>query len=213
MILDEDGQVAHRAPPRGNPLRDLPLEHQDAAFGSWLGAQEPVQDRARDVIRQVRDDVEGRLDQPGQVRLEDVPGNEAERSGRGRSRRARPVASSGDRGCERRGEVLDHPAVELHGGDGGPCPEQGAGEDPQTGPDLEDRPANRRLRLLEDRLEHLDIDQEVLAEALLRTETGRAERPADLARIKAHRAQRVPPRVVAVDDRPAASRSAARAAS
>ncbi len=213
VVLDEDREVAHGAGPRSHALGDLPLDHQDATVGAWLRAQQPVQDRARHVVRQVRDHVERRDDERRQVGVQDVRGNQPKRARRVRGRRAGPLGSGRDRGLERRGEVLHHPAVELDRSHRGAGVQQAAGEDPQARPDLEDRPAGRCTRSVEDRLQHVDVHQEVLAEAALRTQAGDAERAPDGARIQPGAAHRVLPRVGEGDWSAAASRSAASAAS
>ena len=53
VVLDEDRQVAHRARRRRDPLRHLALDHEDAALGARprLAAEQPVEDRAGDVVR------------------------------------------------------------------------------------------------------------------------------------------------------------------
>ncbi len=69
--------------------------------------------------------------------------------------------------------------------------QQGAGQDAEPGPDLEDRTTRHRRRLREDPLEDVDVDQEVLAERVARAQARFAEGPADLGRIdpggRAHR--------------------------
>ena len=70
--LDEDGQVAHPARRGGDPLRDLGLDHQDEAVRARRAAEEPVQDRARDVVRQVRDDAVRARHELGQLLVERV---------------------------------------------------------------------------------------------------------------------------------------------
>ena len=72
MVLDEDRQIAHRAGRRRDPLCDLALDHQDEPVRRPRKLQQPVQGRARDVVRQVRDDVERRLDERREVLVEDV---------------------------------------------------------------------------------------------------------------------------------------------
>ena len=56
VVLDEDREVAHPARRRGDPLGDLGLDHQDEPLRARRPLQQPVQDRAGDVVRQVRHD-------------------------------------------------------------------------------------------------------------------------------------------------------------
>ena len=80
VVLDEDRQVRHVAGRRRHAFGDLALEHQDQALRARRTGQQPVQDRARDVVRQVRDDVVRRR-------------HEARR-GPGRARRPRSAAGA-----------------------------------------------------------------------------------------------------------------------
>ena len=75
VVLHEDREVAHLPGRRRDPLRDLALDHQHQPLRAAAASQQRVQDRARDVVRQVRDDVVRRLDEP--------------RRGPGRARRPR----------------------------------------------------------------------------------------------------------------------------
>ena len=79
VVLHEDRQVAHPAGRRGDPLGDLALDHQHEPLRPRRCAEQGVQDRAGDVVRQVGDDVVRRLDELDEVLVERVALDEAER--------------------------------------------------------------------------------------------------------------------------------------
>ena len=56
VVLDEHREVAHRARRRRDPLRDLGLDHEDEPRRTRLAAERDVEDGARDVVRDVRDE-------------------------------------------------------------------------------------------------------------------------------------------------------------
>ena len=64
-----------------------------------------------------------------------------------------------------------------------PGVEEPAGQQPEARSDLEDRALRPGLRLGEDRLEHVDVGQEVLRQGVARPQAGRPERGADIGRI------------------------------
>ena len=70
--LDEHGQVAHRAGRGRDPLGDLALDHEHGPGRPGRRLEQPMEDRARDVVGQVRDDVVRRREQrrraPGRAR-------------------------------------------------------------------------------------------------------------------------------------------------
>ena len=73
--------LAEAAPEPGrrrDPLRDLALDHEHRALRPRRRSQQRVQDRARDVIRQVRDDVVWQLCEPDEVLVERVALDEAQ---------------------------------------------------------------------------------------------------------------------------------------
>ena len=119
VVLDEDGQVAHAARRRGDPLGDLALDHQHAALGARRLAEQPVEDRAGDVVRQVGHDVVGRRDEA------------ARSTGRGRPPRRgaarRPRARRRRRRSAKPREA--QAPVELHRGHAGAGREEPAGQD------------------------------------------------------------------------------------
>ena len=78
VVLHEHGQVAHLPGRGGDPLRDLALDHQHEPARPRGGTQEGMQDRARDVVRQVGDDVVRRPDQVEQVLVEGIALDEAQ---------------------------------------------------------------------------------------------------------------------------------------
>ena len=126
VVLHEDRQVAHLPGRRGDPLGDLALDHQDEPLRPRRRAEQRVQDRAGDVVRQVGDHVVGRLDEP--------------RRGPGRARRPRSGAAAPrlERPVEPVAQERGQPAVELDRGHRRPGREQAAGQEPEARPDLED---------------------------------------------------------------------------
>ena len=72
VVLHEDRQVAHLPGRRGDPLGDLALDHQHHPPRPRRLAEERMQDRRRDVVRQVRDHVIWRGHEPGELLVERV---------------------------------------------------------------------------------------------------------------------------------------------
>ena len=99
-------------------------------------------------------------------------------------------------------------AIDLDRGDLRAGGEEAAGQHAEARPDLEDPSPGRGRRGREDRLEHLDVGEEVLAEAPAGAEPGVEQRPPDGPRVQRHRR----PRTAHSATRPAASASASRAA-
>ena len=126
VVLDEDREVAHRAGRRGDPLRHLALDHEDAALRARprLAAEQPVEHRARHVVGEVGHDVVRRGREGGEVLVEHVALDERE-------------GARGQLQGERTAQVGDHAAVDLDGGDPGPGGQQAAGEDAEPRADLE----------------------------------------------------------------------------
>ena len=110
-----------------------------------------MEDRARDVVRQVRDDV--------------VRRRRRARSGPGRARRprssvSRPAAISVREVARARNAA--RPRSSSTAVTAAPASSRPLGQDPEPGPDLEDPAARRRRRLGEDRLEDVGVGEEVL---------------------------------------------------
>ena len=72
VVLDEDRQVAHLPGRRRDPLGDLALDHQHEPVRPRRRAEQRVQDRARDVVRQVGDHVVRRRDEVDEVLVQRV---------------------------------------------------------------------------------------------------------------------------------------------
>ena len=100
VVLHEHGQVAHLPGRRGDPLGDLALDHQDEALRARRLAEQAVQDRAGDVVREVGHDVVRRRHEADEVLVQGVALDEAQlaasragpRIGRAGRRRARDPA-------------------------------------------------------------------------------------------------------------------------
>ena len=82
VVLDEDRQVAHRAGRRGDPLGHLALDHEHGPVRARRLAEQPVEDRARHVVRQVGHDVVRRGEQGRELLVEGVAFDEAQPAGR-----------------------------------------------------------------------------------------------------------------------------------
>ena len=120
-----------------------------------------MEDRARDVVRQVRDDVVRRRDE--------------RRSGPGRARRPRRAASrsAASSGRELVAEERRQAAVELDGRHRAPRRRAGRSvRRPSPGPISSTRRPGHGRRLGEDRLEDVGVGEEVLAEAVAGPEAG-----------------------------------------
>ena len=132
---------------------DLPLHHHRPE----LEARQPVEtlghDRRGDVVRQVRDQLgRGRIER-GEVELESVTPVEVD------------VRPRGECGQVRRKRAVELDRVNVPGPVGEAC-----GEHPQAGTDLEDDVSWAELGETLDHPEDVLVDEEVLAELLLRTD-------------------------------------------
>ena len=172
-------------------LRDLALDHQRETPGSRAPPKEPVEDRARDVVR----DVQATTSYGSGTRWTDR-GSSASPS---TSRAGLPACSSaGERLPAARQRVTQ---VQLHRGHLRGRREQPAGQEPETRPDLEDPAPGLGIRLGQDPLEDLHVREEVLGQVVARPQAGVAQSragrtrgsSAQVARARrscAHRAQR-----------------------
>ncbi len=142
---------------RDDPLGHLALEHQrHRLVEGWpgLGAEPADQERRRDVVREIGDDAGGALREVCAVDLQRVAGNDGEAAGvtvgnflqRGQAAR---VALNGDDTLRARGE-------------------QRPGQPAGTGADLDDRDPGKVARRTRDAGGQVEVEEEVLAERLVR---------------------------------------------
>src|SRR4029079_19173294 len=99
----------------GIPRAHLARAQEGEPLRSRRLAEEAMQDRARDVVRKVRDDLVGRLDEPRQLPVESLAFDQAQ-----------PARL--DRLDEAVAEERREAAIELDGGDLGARVEQARGE-------------------------------------------------------------------------------------
>jgi hypothetical protein len=116
-----------------------------------------MEDGARDVVRQVGDDVVWRPDELRHRLVEHVALDQAQAT-----RGTRIGAPGLERPVEPASEALGEAAVELDRDDRCARIEEGTGQHTETGPDFEDHPGGRRRGLGNDPLEDVDVRQEVL---------------------------------------------------
>ena len=147
VVLEEDREVAHLAGRRRDPLGDLALDHQHQPPGPRRLAQEPVQDRARDVVREVGDDVVGLGHEVDEVLVERVALDDAA------ARRGLELRRRTSRAGRRRGPRSSSTAVTLArrrrgarpSGTRGPGRSRGR-RGPAPGPPRAGSPRGRRRR-------------------------------------------------------------------
>ena len=137
VVLREHRQVAHLPGRRGNPFGDLALDHEHEPRGTGRLAEQRVEDRACDVVRQVGNDVVGRLEEPDEVLVERVTLDQAQPTGRIRSSAVGPLELGLEAVAQERGEAT----IKLDRRDRCPAVEEAAREHPEPGADLEDAPA------------------------------------------------------------------------
>ena len=137
-----------------DPLGDLALEHEHEVLGPRRRPEQPVEHGARDVVRQVGDDVVRRRHEVDEVLVERVALDETE-----------PLLV--DLAGERVPQEGRQARVELDGRDGRPGREEAAREEAEPGPDLEHAATRGRIRLAQDPLEDVDVGEEVLARPCL----------------------------------------------
>ena len=160
MVLDEDGQVAHRAGRGGDPLGDLALDHEDGPLRPRRVPEQPVEDRARHVVGQVRDDVVRRREQRARSWSSASPSMRWSLPGAvGIGHGPRDLGGESRRGGRERVVELDRRHRRARG-------EQAAGQDAESRADLEDPPSRRRRGVGEDRVEDVDVGEEVLRQAV-----------------------------------------------
>ena len=162
VVLDEDRQVAHAARRRRDTLGHLALDHDDETLRPRLVTEQVVHHRAGDVVRQVGGHVERRHDQVVEWHVQHVRLHQAQ-------------VTVVDRLHEARLQMGRKALIDLDGGDEGALGQQRAGQHAKARPDLEDRLARLDGGQLDDVLDHLAVDEVVLAAALARREAVAAQ--------------------------------------
>ena len=143
-----DRAVGLRAGPREQAVRDLALDHDRPVADARQSVQALHDQRRRDVVRQVRDELRRGGLERGEIEAERVAEHEID------------VLAT----AKALGEMWLEPAVELDGVHARDSLGEVFGQNPQAGPDLEHDVFRIELREPADDAEDVVVDEEVLAE-------------------------------------------------